>query len=148
MEVEKDKSLPYLDARIIRDGHHLKTTVYRKPTDTARYWSLSSHHPLSAKRSVVHALLSRALTLVSDEADKKEEILPVKRMLLANDYPMAFINKELERLKDCTQRNVTEAEGKKFTTIAIPFIDKTTQAIHRILRPLGIRVVGRPHQWK
>ena len=113
--------------------------------------SLDSHHPVSAKRSTVSALLSRALSVVSDSTEQTAELDVVKSTLLKNGYPAAFIDSELARLrgkKGKQQPVLSERDDSCSTTVVIPFVDKTTQAIQRVLRPLRIRVVGRPCQWK
>ena len=52
-------SLPFLDVSVERVDGKISTAVYRKPTHTNRVLSFSSHHPLSAKRSVVLSLYER-----------------------------------------------------------------------------------------
>ena len=150
-EVVSNGRLPYLDATIRRNGNRVTTSVHRKPTDTGRYLSFDSHHPVSAKRSTVSALLSRALSVVSDSTEQTAELDVVKSTLLKNGYPAAFIDNELARLrgnKGKQQPVLSERDDLYSTTVVIPFVDKTTQAIQRVLRPLRIRVVGRPCQWK
>ena len=52
-------SLPFLDVSVERVDGKISTAVYRKPTHTDLVLSFSSHHPLSAKRSVVLSLFER-----------------------------------------------------------------------------------------
>ena len=61
MELEKDGSLPFLDANLTRkeDGT-LNISVFRKQTHTDRYLQFNSHHPVSAKRAAVRSLFDRA----------------------------------------------------------------------------------------
>ena len=153
MEVESNGRLPNLDATIRRHGNRVTTSFYRKLTDTGRYLSFDSHHPVSAKRSTVSALLSRALSIVSDSTEQTAELDVVKNMLLNNGYPATFIDNELAHLrgkKDQTQKQAVQSEKDDScsTIVVIPLIDKTTQAIQRVFRPLHIRIVGRPRQWK
>ena len=60
-EREEDGLLPFLDVQV---HHHsdgsISTSVYRKPTNTDKYWSFDSHHPQQHKALVVHTLSSRA----------------------------------------------------------------------------------------
>ena len=75
----------------------------------------------------------------------------VKNTPLKNRFPETFIDKELARLcgKKGKQRAVqSEKDNSYSTTVLIPFVDKTTQAIQCVLRPHRIHVVGRPCQWK
>ena len=157
MEVEENGQLPYLDARIARKDNQLLTSVYRKPTDTGRYLSFDSHHPISCKRSTVDALLSRALTVPTDDEEKEREVGLVQEMLTENSYPRPFIKQQLSRLrkKQENTRTQQDPDGQAqddpksvySTTIVVPFLDGITQAIQRVLRPLEIRVVGRPQRW-
>ena len=156
METEEHGQLPFLDAKITRNGSKLVTSVYRKPTDTGRYLSFDSHHPVSCKRSTLNALLSRALTVPTEDGEREKEVRLVKEMLSENCYPRPFVNQQLARLRQRrdnpgTQRNPdSQTHDPKSTysaTIVVPFLDGTTQAIQRVLRPLEIRVVGRPQRW-
>ncbi len=63
-----DGGIPFLDTycMILEDGS-FKTRVYRKPTHTDLYLNWNSHHPLSAKISVVNTLFYRAEVVCSDE---------------------------------------------------------------------------------
>ncbi|KAI4476142.1 hypothetical protein M0804_013832 [Polistes exclamans] len=64
IEVENNKTLPFLDLKIIRkeDGSIL-TDWYVKPTSSGRCLNFKSNHPISQKIGVVKGLLFRALTL-------------------------------------------------------------------------------------
>ena len=76
VEVEKDGQLPYMDVTVSRDDqtNKLLTTVFRKPTHTGRYLHYTSHHPDSAKRSVVCSLAKRKKYItLSDQAVQAEE---------------------------------------------------------------------------
>ena len=111
-------------------------------------------HPVTAKCSAVDALLSRAEAIVTNEEQKQAEFSKIKQELLANDYPARFIDNRLTRIKQRkTEESVrsrdAEAEDQRpQTTVLVPFIDGVTQHLQRILRPLNVRVVGKPRNWK
>ena len=153
-EVEKDGKLPFLDAEIERQGAHLSMTVFRKPTHSGRYLNFESHHPVTAKCSTVDALFSRAEAIVTNEKQKQAEFSKIKQELLANDYPARFIDNHLTRIKQWkTEESVrsrdAEAEDqRRQTTVLVPFIDGVTKPLQRILRPLNVRVVGKPRNCK
>ena len=73
MDLEENGRLPYLDSMIHCSNHKLTTTVYRKPTHTDRYLPYDSHHPRSAKCSVVDSLLKRAEDVITSEPEKGAE---------------------------------------------------------------------------
>ena len=78
------QSIKVLDARIAWKDIQLSTSLYRNPTNTSRNLSFNSHHPISCKRSTVCALLSRALTLPTDDEEKEREVGLVREMLAEN----------------------------------------------------------------
>ena len=89
--------------------------------------------------------LSRALSVISDGTEQTAELDVVKSTLLKNGYPATFIDNELARLhgkKGKQQSVLSKRDDSYSTTVVIPFVDKTTQAIQRVLRPLCIRVVA------
>ena len=66
VEVEKEGSLPFLDALLQRkDDGNLDVTVYRKPTHTDWYLDFLSHHPSHVKRGLVRCLYDRARSITT-----------------------------------------------------------------------------------
>ena len=59
----------------------LKTKIYCKPIHTDQYSNWGSNHHMEHKRSVVHTLLCRAETVVSESEDVEEEVKHVKKVL-------------------------------------------------------------------
>uniref|UniRef100_A0A5S6QF06 Reverse transcriptase domain-containing protein n=1 Tax=Trichuris muris TaxID=70415 RepID=A0A5S6QF06_TRIMR len=60
MEKESNRTLPFLDALVIRHDELVQTTVYRKATQSERYLDFSSHHLHSVFRSVIKGVVDRA----------------------------------------------------------------------------------------
>ena len=52
-ELPGTDGLPFLDALTKPSPNSIESTVYRKPAPTDRYLDYSSHHPISAKLSVM-----------------------------------------------------------------------------------------------
>ena len=100
------------------------------------------------------ALFNRAEAIVTHEEQKQAEFSKIKQELLANDYPARFIDNRLTRIKQWeTEESVrfrdAEAEDqRRQTTVLVPLIDGVTQPLQRILRPLYVRVIGKPRNWK
>ena len=142
-----------MDARFARKDNQLLTSVYRKTTNTGRHLSFDSHHPISCKQNTVDTLLSRALTVPTDNEEKEREVGLVKETFAENSHPQPFIKQQLSRLRKKQENTRTQQnpDGQAqddpkpvySTTIVVPFLDGITQAIQRVLRPLEIRVVGR-----
>ena len=102
------------------------------------------------------ALFSRAEAILTKEFEeqKQAEFSKTKQELLANDYPLRFIDNRLTRIKqrkteESVRSREAEVEGQtRQTTVLIPFVDEVTQPLQRILRPLNVRAVGKPRNWK
>ena len=71
---------------ILNDDGTLKTKIYCKRTHTDQYLNLDSKHQLEHKMLVVHTLLHRAETVVSELDDVREEANHVKKVLTVNGY--------------------------------------------------------------
>uniref|UniRef100_A0A5S6QWL8 Reverse transcriptase domain-containing protein n=1 Tax=Trichuris muris TaxID=70415 RepID=A0A5S6QWL8_TRIMR len=61
MEEESNNKLPFLDILMIKEDARLKTTVYRKPTNSDRCLHFSSHQPPSVFSGIVKGMVDRAL---------------------------------------------------------------------------------------
>ncbi|BHF81751.1 hypothetical protein SprV_0802488500 [Sparganum proliferum] len=120
------------------DGN-IKTTVYRKATNTRRILHFKSNHPVGHKRSCVRTLFQRVQTHCSDDNGRKEEIKYLHALFKANGYPKSFIRKYLK--KPYPERS--DGENPKFW-LAIPYVKNVSEATSRILKPLGIGVAHKP----
>ena len=58
-EEEQNNELSFLDVRVTRQDGRLRICVHRTKTHTDRVLSFKSHHPISAKRSVIGSLFLR-----------------------------------------------------------------------------------------
>nr|VZI35509.1 unnamed protein product [Spirometra erinaceieuropaei] len=94
MEAENNNQLPFVDVLVHRKPNgNIKTTVYRKATNTRQILSYHSKHPLCHKRSCVQTLYSRAETHCSEPDDRRTELRYLQRLFIANGYPRNFIER-------------------------------------------------------
>ncbi|XP_072017510.1 uncharacterized protein [Amphiura filiformis] len=143
-EEEEDGKLPFLDTLVCRqpDGT-LKVKVYRKPTHTEQYLNFSSHHPLEHKLSVVRTLLHRAETVVTDPADKAEEIAHVKNALKNCGYQdWTFFRGQPKEKDSSSQNRDTETANKGFVTL--PYIEGLSEKLRRAFRTAGVSTTFKP----
>ena len=99
-EEEQNNELPFLDVRVTRQDERLRTGVHRKKTHTDRALSFKSHHPISAKRSVIGSLFSRIDSHfgADDIEGREKERQHLFAVLQQNDYPRTFIERTLHRI--------------------------------------------------
>ena len=151
-EEEKDKSLPFMDVRFIRqENGSLARAVYQKPTHTNRYVHFESHHPPSVKSGIVQGLADRAIRVCSSSEDRDRELKRIAGVMQGNGYPRKFTEKAISkqmkrRLKQ--QEGSGELGGKvseqlqeKEPTVKIPYIEGVSEQIRRVARSAGIRCV-------
>ncbi|BHF64852.1 hypothetical protein SprV_0200786000 [Sparganum proliferum] len=140
MEEEVNNQLPFLDVQITRltDGK-IRTTVYRKATNTRRILHFRSNHPVGHKRSCVRTLFQRVQTHCSDDSGRKEEINYLQTLFKANGYPKSFIRNCLK--KPHFERS--SGEKPKFW-LSIPYVKNVSEATARILKPFGFGVAHKP----
>uniref|UniRef100_A0A5S6QQD0 Reverse transcriptase domain-containing protein n=1 Tax=Trichuris muris TaxID=70415 RepID=A0A5S6QQD0_TRIMR len=89
MEREEKGKLPFLDSLVIRDQGHIKTKVFRKPTNSERYLNFFSNHPLNVKKGIITGMVDRAYFLRHGDY-LKDEIKHISQTLLRNGYPKKF----------------------------------------------------------
>nr|VZI31581.1 unnamed protein product [Spirometra erinaceieuropaei] len=140
MEEEVDNQLPFLDVQVTRltDGK-IRTTVYRKATNTRRILHFRSNHPVGHKRICVRTLFQRVQTHCCDDSGRKEEMNYLQALFKANGYPKSF-------LRNCLKKPHFErssGEKPKFW-LSIPYVKNLSEATARILKPFGIGVAHKP----
>ncbi|BHF62797.1 hypothetical protein SprV_0200578300 [Sparganum proliferum] len=139
MEEEENNQLAFLDVLVCRkDCGELKTKVFRKATNTMQVLNFNSNHPISHKRSCVRTLYRRVETHCSEPEDKIAETQYLRRVFKANGYPRNFVDRCIRKRDERPNRTDT-----KFWR-ALPYVKKVSEAVGRLLAPLGVGVAHRP----
>nr|VZI49613.1 unnamed protein product [Spirometra erinaceieuropaei] len=139
MEEEENNQLAFLDVLVCRkDCGGLKTKVFRKATNTTQILNFNSNHPICHKRSCVRTLFRRVETHCSEPEDKVAESQYLRRVFRENGYPRNFVNQCLRKRDERQNR----ADPKFWR--AIPYIKNVSEAVSRLLAPLGVGVAHRP----
>jgi len=137
-EVENNNSLSFLDVLIVKNDNKLISNWYRKSTFSGRYINFYSNHPAQYKLNTIINLVDHAI-LLSDAQFHNDNIMIVKDILENNGYPKHIINKQInDRCKNIAF-NKEKSRGKddnKGYTLLVPFVDKASQDIKRILKNL------------
>jgi hypothetical protein len=139
MEVERNKTLPFLDVLVSRrwDGS-LGHSVYRKSTHTDLYLhARSAHHP-AQKRAVLTTLVRRAKTLCDSESLRRE-IQHLKGVFLQNGYS----KHDIRRAQHPKQKPQTKDE-KPVGVVLLPYQQAITNKISRLLAKHNIRTIHIP----
>ena len=100
--MEENGKIPFLDGLVSRDENKLRTTIYRKPTNTDRLLDQSSYNPTSHKAMTIQTLNRRA-QLVCDSTDSlTDETNYLNNVFSKNNYNGTSTN-----LLNITERMLT-----------------------------------------
>ena len=129
-EIEKDRSLAFLDINFYKGNGKFQTSVHRKSTFSGFYTNCRSFIATEYKSSLITTLLYRSFTIVSDYHKLHEEIVKLKSVLRQNGYPTQFLDKIISKFLD--------KSFKKWITITI--VPKMT--LRLVLPHLGTQSLG------
>ncbi|BHF66525.1 hypothetical protein SprV_0200954400 [Sparganum proliferum] len=126
MEEEENNQLAFLDVLVCRkDCGGLKTKVFRKATNTMQVLTST-------------ATTQSATNAVVEPEDKIAELQYLRRVFKANGYPRNFVNRCIRKRDERPNRTDTKVWR------ALPYVKNVSEAVGRLLAPLGIGVAHRP----
>nr|VZI06352.1 unnamed protein product [Spirometra erinaceieuropaei] len=139
MEEEENNQLAFLHVLVCRkDCGRLKTKVFRKAINTMQVLNFNRNHPISHKRSCVRTLYRRVETHCSEPEDKIAELQYLRRVFKANGYPRNFVDRCIRKRDERPNRTDTKSWR------ALPYVKNVSEAVGRLLAPLGVGVAHRP----
>lgn len=144
IEFENNNELNFLDIKIIKSNNgDLICNWYNKPTCSYRYLNYFSNHPTTHKKSTVIGLFYRSLKL-SNINFRIDNIKKVKSILINNNYPVHFINKNLKiAVHKLYNNNINKNPNIKY--VSIPYIKHLSENINNIFKKHNIYVAFKPY---
>ena len=136
-EIEYSKKISFLDTLVTRTTKNLKTTVYRKATNTGECLNYSSICPQRYKTAVIKNFLHRAYVICSNWDNLTAEIGRIKQLLINNNFPnsivdatiSSFISKKIEKERPI---NNTVGERQQPSEVSNAANNKTITADNNI----------------
>ena len=124
MTLKKDNSFFFLDVKICREKDEFIRSVFRKDTFSGVYTNFSSFVALKHKFGLVHTLLHRSFTIVSDFSKFHFEVETLKKTLHKNAYPTKFVDKCLAKFINniFIQKPVFTTVPKLELKIVLPYL--------------------------
>jgi len=134
VELEENRSINFLDLSLIVKNDELIIDWYRKETNSGRYLSYYSGHPLCHKVDTIYSLVDRAI-LLSHPNFQEKNLEYVIRVLIDNAYPLELIFNRINlRMKYFVNRDHIkkqkpnyQKEDKKM--IVLPYINNISETI-------------------
>ena len=143
LEQESDGKLPFPDIplRPLSDGC-VSTSVHRKTTHTGKYSDFDSHHPFAHKLLVVCVLQQKANVLPATREAFEEEKAHLANALLENSYLSLVVH----WCWNLSGRTTERIEEQPKAMISLPYVHGISEALKRVLEPIGIRSIMKPNQ--
>ncbi len=137
-ETEVDNKLPFLDVLVSRDGSHMTTSLYRKPTFSGLYTNFNSFISEKYKTGLIYCLLFRIFTLTVDWAKFHEEVKYLSEIFRKNKYPQHFFDRCIKKFLHRKLNPDTDAEiEKEELIISLPFVGKYSNDLKKKLKALA-----------
>lgn len=144
MEEEADRSVPFLDTRVIRTpDDKIILDWYQKTIHSGRYVNYLSYHNVKMKTNVILGLRKRIETITHPSLvlDAKRRL---EKILLDNGYPRALLGKLLyNAINDRSQQlridhntTLTDTNEEPCRTAPLPYIEGLTHKIIHIFKPI------------
>ena len=160
------KSMPFLDTSVTLSPDGLKSSVFRKKTNTNVVLHYDATAPKAWKTGLIKCMLHRAEVVCSDDVTREEEHVKLKNIFANNGYPTEifekvkreFIERRRRQAESTKERNEpqesatvseeAEPARKEFKhVLKIPYVGKISLLFSKRLRRLlqtveeNIRVV-------
>ena len=107
-----NNKLPFLDVHIENLNNSLKTTVYRKPTNTGTCLNFNSQCCDRYKQSVISSYLNRAYKITTNWQDFHVELNHIKQMLVNNNYPNFTVDSAINKFINQKMLNSSNEDSK------------------------------------
>lgn len=146
-ELEANNCINFLDLTIIKNNNKLITNWFQKSISSNRLINYFSFHPIQQKRNAIFNLYDRAI-LLSHDSFHNDNIKKVVKILLNNNYPLEFIQKNLktrynvlkQRESGNKQNNNSASIYGQLPKVCIPFNDSYFQ-LSNILKKFNLLTI-------
>ena len=98
-----NRSVPFLDVRVILKDGKLHSDLYIKPTDKFQYLDFSSCHPHHQKANLPYALALRIRRICSNATDFKDHTDQLAKRLRSRGYKMGLIKGSIRKAAAVTR---------------------------------------------
>ncbi|XP_044757350.1 uncharacterized protein LOC123315616 [Coccinella septempunctata] len=152
IEVENNKSLPFLDMTVIREeteeGSTLMTDWYKKKISSNRYIHHRSYHPFNMKVNIIRNLKTR-ITKICHPRFINRNLKILSGILRENGYPYGLLNKIIHgtpnTLESPRQIESLQATNEEQTRryITLPYIEELTPPLKKLIPKEKFQVATR-----
>ncbi|XP_044745080.1 uncharacterized protein LOC123306943 [Coccinella septempunctata] len=152
IEVENNKSLPFLDMTVIREeteeGSTLITDWHKKKISSNRYIHHKSYHPFNMKVNIIRNLKTR-ITKICHPRFINKNLKILSGILRENGYPYGLLNKIIHgtpnTLESPRQIESLQATNEEQTRryITLPYIEELSPPLKKLIPKEKFQVATR-----
>ncbi len=95
-----NKSCPFLDVMVIKEGQTIKTDLYSKPTDAKRYVHFRSAHPSHTKRNIPYNLARCIAMIVENPQMRTKHFQELAKNLGECGYPKRLVQDSIAKFQN------------------------------------------------
>ena len=107
------QSISFLDLEISKHNYQLLSTVHRKSTDTSMLLHYHSNYPQHIKECIIYSQALHYKLLISNDETLEQELYNLTKILLARDYPLNVINRNIKKSLKFRQQDLINKENTK-----------------------------------
>jgi hypothetical protein len=145
MEIQNEKSLPFLDVLISRQSDDTHThQVYRKKTYTDIFLHAHSHYHPIQKYVILKTMVARAIRIFAPHFLEKEKF-HLTKALMAIGYSNSQINKGFHLAHHSKYKN-SSSYSPPLALISLLYIQGTTYQISKKLAKKNIKTLFKPYK--
>ena len=137
VEKATENTLPFLDVQLEKNGNSFSFSLYTKPSHSGHTIPWKSHHVRSTLMNVLTSEFRRALSLGSDQLNKKKGIDFIKQRFASNGYPNNVLRQCEHKAKLPARK---QDAGKQRVFLSLPFSsEQQVRAIRSTVRKCGLQ---------
>ena len=120
-----DNTIDFLDLTIFKGPHFattqlLDTKTFQKPSNLYQYLHFNSFHPKSVFKGIIIGECIRYIRTNSQQINYESQIALLKQRLQHRNYPLKFINKQIQKVHYHNRENFIKSELKPNNIISKP----------------------------
>lgn len=147
LEIEKNKTINFLDLTISHNNKEINCEVYRKPTFSGVTIHKTSQHPWHQKISPFNAMLHRAVCLPLSAENFKKEILVIKQIAVNNGFNEEIIEQLLKTKsrKYCENLIYPRIQEQPGFYNTLSFFGPISNKIYNVIKKCNKNVTFKPY---
>ena len=145
-----EKTVSFLDVRVVKEGKEIITDLFTKPTDTHQLLHHSSCHPGHTKRGIPYSQALRIRRICSEDQFFDKRVGELRGWLFNRGYKEGEVDQQIDKVRSLDRLELLDRQRKDQSDGRIPLVLTYHPALNRvydILRDISnILLAGPEHK--